>query len=708
MIFLKRLFDYTIFSGVILLAFLLVFEQFLEIPQPVVWIGRWHPLVLHFPIVLIMVTAIQYWRKDQYFDWYLNITTFLTFVTAITGFLLSLQGSDKGSLILVHQWLGVSAAYIMAVWYWINQKKQPKYFHPILIQGILLILIVITGHYGGMVTHGRDFLSFSDKEGAELISIPDNPNVFTHVIQPILNEKCLKCHNPNKSKAELILSGFESIHKGGKSGIIIDHDDPGKSKLLASISLPLEEEGHMPPLDEEQLTDDEMILISDWVSFGAPADLKFNDLEITDLSYAIIEKLISDSRSHRWTSLPDISDDEINELSSNYIRIIRFYNRSNALQVIVYPHKNYESSDIAGLKPIAENIIELNFNGIPIKNQEYEFIDLCRNFEKLNLSNTPIDDDGIDRLKKLEKLSELKIYNTNISDKALNKISQFAGLSSLYVYNTNVTADGINRMVQAKSGLVIIKSVAQAKDFKSVLPPPAIDPKTSFFTDPFRVKLSHPLQGIDIFYTTNGSKPDQSSLKASDSLEIGHSLQLKFYAAKSGWEPSDIDSINFYKTLGKPDRFILKNQPNSRFIGKGESLLFDLEKGSGDFADSTWMAFREESFILNAEWEEEVELGSVVLSSMVNTDPYLFPPESIEIRGGTEGNDMDVLARLIPEKLEERTDRHFNFYECKIDPVAVRYIEIVVQPLQRIPMWHPGKGEKGWFFIDEVIFQSPD
>jgi len=706
MIFLKRFLDFSIFSSAILLAFLLAFERFLEIPEVVGWIGRWHPLVLHFPIVLILVTVIQYWRKDTYFEWYLNVTAFLTLITAITGFLLSLEGTAKGNLILIHQWLGVSVAYIVAIWYWINQNKQAKYLPPILIQSILLILIVITGHYGGMVTHGKDFLSFSEKEGAELISIPDNPNVFTHVIQPILNEKCIKCHNPNKAKAELILSGIESINKGGKSGIVIDHNDPGKSKLLASISLPLEEEGHMPPLDEEQLTDDEMILISDWISLGAPTDLDFNDLEITEPSYTIIEKLIADSRSHRWASLPDISDNEIDKLSSNYIRLIRFYNRSGALQVIVYPHKNYESSGISGLKPIAENIIELNFSGIPIKNQELEFIDLCRNIEKLNLSNTPLDDDGVNRLKKLEKLTELKIYNTKISDKALDQIAQFPGLSSLYVYNTDVTADGISRLMKAKSELTIIKTVEQAENFISVLPPPTVGPNTSFFSKPVRIKLGHPLQGIDIFYTTDGSTPNESSFKASDSLNIGQSLQLKYYAAKSGWESSQIDSVNFYKTLGKPDRFMLKNQPNSRFVGKGEFLLFDMEKGSGDFGDSTWMAFREESFILNAEWEEEVVIGSVVLSSMVNTDPYLFPPESIVIRGGMEKSDMNVLARLIPEKLEERKGRYFEFYDCKIDRIPIRYIEIVVQPLQRIPMWHPGKGEKGWFFIDEVVFEK--
>ncbi len=705
MIFLKRILDYAIFACVILLTFFLVFEQYLEMPAFVGWLGRWHPLVLHFPIVLILVTVLQYWRKDNYFDWYLNLTTLLTLITAITGFILSLEGSAKGNLILTHQWLGVSVAYLMAIWYWIYMNDREKYLPPILIQGILVVMIVVTGHYGGMVTHGNDFLSFSGKDEAGITTMPDDPIVFTHIIQPILNDKCVKCHNANKAKGELILSDMESIVAAGKSGAIIDHNDFGKSKLLASISLPLEDEDHMPPSEEEQLTNDEIALIFSWVSHGATGDLKFSDLDISDPGHAIIDKLIADSKTYRWSGLPDISDDEISKLSSNYIRILRFYNRSDALQVIVYPHKNYESSGISELRSIADNIIELSFSGIPVQNDELDFIGLCQNLEKLNLSNTGIDDEGMSKIKNLEKLTELKIYNSNITDMVLDQVEEYPQFSRLYAYNSGITEEGINRLAKAKPGLSIIKSAEAAEDFKSVLPPPTADPRVYFFSEKARVKLNHPLQDIDIFYTTDGSIPDETSDKAVDSLEIIESLKLKFYASRSGWEPSQIDSMNIYKTIGQPDSYVLKNPPNPRFTGRGESLLFDKEKGPGDFSDSTWMAFREESFILNAEWDREVTISSVVLSSMVHTDPYLFPPESIRIKGGTEKSDMHFLAVLDPEKLEKREDRHLRFFECTFDPVMIRYLEIEVQPLERIPMWHPGKGEKGWFFIDEVVIE---
>jgi uncharacterized membrane protein len=156
MSFLRRLLEYAIFSSAILLAFLLVFEQFLFVPGFVLWIGKWHPVILHFPIVLILITVIQYWRKDVYFDWFLSGTTFFTLLTAITGFLLSLEGGTKGELILKHQWLGVSVSFIMAIWFWLDHGKHLKIVSTSIIQGVLIILIVVTGHFGGMVTHGRD------------------------------------------------------------------------------------------------------------------------------------------------------------------------------------------------------------------------------------------------------------------------------------------------------------------------------------------------------------------------------------------------------------------------------------------------------------------------------------------------------------------------------------------------------------------------
>ena len=47
--------DYVVFGLSLFLIFCLVFDSYIELPRLIAWVGRWHPLVLHFPIVLLLI-----------------------------------------------------------------------------------------------------------------------------------------------------------------------------------------------------------------------------------------------------------------------------------------------------------------------------------------------------------------------------------------------------------------------------------------------------------------------------------------------------------------------------------------------------------------------------------------------------------------------------------------------------------------------------
>jgi uncharacterized membrane protein len=315
--------NYAIFSSSILLIFLLVFESYLFIPNIVKWIGHWHPVILHFPIVMILVVIIQFWRKDQYFEYYLGFTTFITFLTSITGLLLSFESGEKGDLISTHQWLGISVAFILGIWYWFSAYVQQKRTFAIGANSVLVILIITTGHFGGMITHGEQFLSLNSEKEIELVKLPDDPNIYAQFIQPILDRKCVACHNQNKSKGKLLLTNYEQLMRGGESGQLIDPENIDQSLILRRINLPLEAEEHMPPKEEPQLTKEEMLLLADWIQAGSGKDLNFTDLDISMESYSIIQKTMNEQRTTQWEGLSAISDDEINDISSNYISIFQ-------------------------------------------------------------------------------------------------------------------------------------------------------------------------------------------------------------------------------------------------------------------------------------------------------------------------------------------------------------------------------------------------
>ena len=100
----------------------------------------------------------------------------------------------------------------------------------------MLFVLIFTGHLGGNLTHGSDHLIEPLPQGLKnalgmetpAVSFELNPDTFREltlyggVVQPILDLKCVSCHNQKKSKGELLLNDYEGIVAGGESGEVIN------------------------------------------------------------------------------------------------------------------------------------------------------------------------------------------------------------------------------------------------------------------------------------------------------------------------------------------------------------------------------------------------------------------------------------------------------------------------------------------------------
>ena len=83
-----------------------------------------------------------------------------------------------------------------------------------------------------------------------------------------------------------------------------------------------------------------------------------------------------------------------------------------------------------------------------------------------------------------------------------------------------------------------------------------------------------------------------------------------------------------------------------------------------------------------------------------------MPPTEIEIWGGDEKNKLRLLKKMSPVQTSKKEKDIVRVEGIKIDlkPTTFKYYKIVAKNLLKLPSWHPGKGEKGWFFVDEVFF----
>ncbi len=82
-------------------------------------------------------------------------------------------------------------------------------------------------------------------------------------IQPIFNQYCTSCHIGNFASGGLNLTTYEELMAGGDSGSVVTPGDYENSLLWI-----MTDNGYMP-LDEPELSDENINLIKDWIEEGA-------------------------------------------------------------------------------------------------------------------------------------------------------------------------------------------------------------------------------------------------------------------------------------------------------------------------------------------------------------------------------------------------------------------------------------------------------
>ncbi len=449
----SRWIDYTVLGLSIFLIFCLLFESYIELPNVISWLGRWHPLVLHFPIVLLLI-AIFLGLTGKSIPKLLFVSAVLsTLITAILGFFLGMDVPIKGDLLFWHQLLGGATALIAALWYGLDGIGLDKAVYTKMLQIILIGLIGFTGHYGGMVTHGEEFLAFPTEEPDD--KIPDNPIVYKDVVFRILDDKCASCHNPNKQKGELVMTSFDKLLQGGENGPILKAGKPEDSEMIKRLHLPLEDEEHMPPEGKSPLQDNEIAILEQWIALGASDTVRLNQLPQSEPLVSLIKEMMAPDPFEKWAKIPKVADSTLQNLGSDYLTVSRVASNTEALNVVIFPPPEYRPKTITDLKRIANNIVSFDVSRLPIGTPEIDVIATFANLEKLELDKTPVTDTEVEKLVSLKKLVLLKIYDTKITDKSISTFKKLPELKSLYIYSTEVSKNAVADLKKEKPNLLI-------------------------------------------------------------------------------------------------------------------------------------------------------------------------------------------------------------------------------------------------------------
>ncbi|TAD92304.1 MAG: hypothetical protein EAY75_02960 [Bacteroidetes bacterium] len=425
-------------------------------------IGRLHPLVVHLPIGILLLAIVFYFlslrTKYDMLKPAVKIALLLGSVSAaiscISGFLLSQSGDYDAVLVDRHQWLGIATFVSAAIGYWLCGKN-PSYLK--IAMPIMGLLLMVTGHLGGSLTHGEGYLTnaiFGNKQPTPAQNKPianvQQVLVYADIIQPILQSKCYSCHSANKQKGNLRLDIPSAILKGGEHARAVVFGDVAQSEISRRIFLPTGNKERMPPSQKPQLTAGEVELINWWISSGAGFDKKTAQVQQSEK----IKPHLLALEQNNSTALAErtlIPEKEVELVPNATLQQLRLLNvavntvaqNSNYLALNFVAVDSITPQHISLLQAVRQQIVSLKLGHIHLNDSLLKTVGKLPALSALFLNYSNITDRELIYLSSLSTLQYLNLSNTAVTLKGLDQLKGLQNLKRLYIYRSGITAQDV-------------------------------------------------------------------------------------------------------------------------------------------------------------------------------------------------------------------------------------------------------------------------
>ena len=361
-------------------------------------------------------------------------------------------------------------------------------------------------------------------------AIADKAVVYRDVIAPIMAAKCNACHGEEKKKGKLQLHTFAAIMKGGGDGAnTVIAKNSKESLMLVRANLPTDDDEHMPPSDEPQLTKEEVAILKWWIETGASESATVAASKPTaDVEGALaamlakgLPKVAAPAKPEKPKAKPlsDAEKKQVAEISAKMTALnaslMPLAQDTEQLRLgVINAADKFGDKELALLAPIAQHVVWVDLARSQITDAAADTLVKFANLERLHLENTKISDAGLAKLAALPALEYLNLYGDKVTDAGIAAFGTAKALKKLFVWQTGVTQNGAKALEAKVSGLKVNVGLSEAEIAKLTAPPPA--PPAPAKADPKAAPAAKPAAaGSDVIKTVmkQHHKPDDAIVK---------------------------------------------------------------------------------------------------------------------------------------------------------------------------------------------------
>ena len=461
-------------------------------------VGRSHPLLVHFPVALLVVAAASelggLWRRSPEVGamarglvWFALPATF---AAAFAGWTMSERdpvSRAMASTLEWHRWTGVGVLALTVLCVLLRQKTSA--FRGALFCGA--IGVGVTGHLGGTMSWGDGYLlepiqswraanartepapeSVAGLENTPAVPVrpaagvllggPSSLDVseetkprlkdpeaestpikmeFVKDIQPILERYCVECHGPRKKKGGLRLEPIDAAFPTGDEDFWTMLPGDGESSLLVQrMLLPRDDDEAMPPKGDA-VPADEIQKVITWINAGAHGPgLEHIKRAATK---AVDERRLDPLGVLEPTEAEQaLIDTAVAALRDRGVVVQAVAQRHYGLEVnlsLLRPAAGDEHLDLLrGLEPV---LVRLDLSRTAVTDEGFAQVAALPELRDLRLGGTQLGDAIAPVLKQSPKLTRLNLYGTKCSEALLPTLSNLESLERLHIWGSKISGD---------------------------------------------------------------------------------------------------------------------------------------------------------------------------------------------------------------------------------------------------------------------------
>ncbi len=467
-----------------------------------------HPLVIHFPIALIIVAALvelvallaRHHRLTSFGIIAVLVGTPFAVLAAWSGWSLADEGYGRGLELDLHRWLGVASVGLLALMFvltlvsWFGHRQWATGS----VRGLLLvsaILIGITAHFGGDMVWGKSLVAESLFPGPDATSdvrtaagegtgaVRDDPAPaatpaepagtagptvaavsFEAQVKPILDTHCWDCHGPTgRAKAGIRLASAADFSRDIHGAPMVDPGSPEGSELFKVVNLPRDDDLAMPP-SGPGLTKQEIEVLRRWILEGGrlePAAAAPSTADVTrdeprpqdPPAPPGADPLTDAQRSAMRDSTSRLRERGVSIRPVSVDNPFQVLNANGLSHRLEPPFGDADLALVAGLRPVLQ---DLDLANTEVTDRGISDLAGFDHLERISLKDTATSDPGARVLAGLPALEVVNLFGTQLGDEGLLELARSASIRRIYAGQTLVTESGVEAARRLRADVTII------------------------------------------------------------------------------------------------------------------------------------------------------------------------------------------------------------------------------------------------------------